>query len=87
MKVKIWFANEDDEFLTEAQMNERKAELAQEMTDYPMDYDEVATAIKNMGIEELWEAFTPEAKKTIVDQAVKSWFSDSDYYVEGEIEI
>ena len=87
MKVKIWFNKEEDVFLTEAQMNERKKELAEEMTNYPRDYDEIATAIDNMDLMELWESFTPEAKKAIVDKAVESWYADSDYFCEGEIEI
>lgn len=87
MKVKVYFDKEDEVFLTEEQMNERKAELAQEMTDYPRDYDDVSTIIDDMSIEELWEAFTPEAKKNIINEAVKRWFDDTDYYVEGEIDI
>ena len=87
MKVKVWYDKEDEVILTEAQMNERKEELAKEMMKYPRDYDDVTTVIENMSIEELWEAFTPEAKQNIINEAVKQWFSDTDYYVEGEIEI
>ena len=87
MKVTVYFDKEDEIFLTEAEMDKRKEELAQEMTDYPRDYREVEVIIDGMTIEELWDAFTPEAKKNVIDQAVKRWFSDADYYVEGEIEI
>lgn len=87
MKVTVYFDKEEETFLTEAEMNERKAELAQEMTDYPNDYHEVGNVIGNMDIEELWEAFTPEAKKSIIDKAVEKWFSDPDFYAQGDIEI
>lgn len=87
MKVTVYFDKEDEIFLTEAQMNERKEELAHEMMEYPRDYDDVTTVIEDMSIEELWEAFTPEAKKNIVNEAVKRWFSDTSYYAQGDIEI
>lgn len=87
MKVKVYFDKEDEVFLTEEQMNERKKELAEEMTEYPRDYSEVENIVGDMTVEELWENFTPEAKKNIVDQAVKKWFGDTDYYAEGEIDI
>lgn len=87
MKIKVYFEREEGIFLTEEQMNERKKELAEEMMDYPRDYDDITTVMDDMDIEELWEAFTPEAKKNIIDQAVNKWFSDSDYCAEGEIDI
>ena len=87
MKVTVYFDKEDEIFFTEAEMDKRKEELAHEMMEYSRDYREVEVVIDSMTIEELWDAFTPEAKKNIVDRAVKRWFSDTDFYVQGDIEI
>lgn len=87
MKITVYFDKEEETFLTETEINERKAELAQEMADYPSDCHEVRNVIGNMDIEDLWDAFTPEAKKSIIDKAVETWFSDTDFYVQGDIEV
>ena len=87
MKVKVYYNKDEDYFFSEAEREDMMKDLKSQMDAYPRDYSEIGNIFDRLSIGELWELLSAEAKAKILDEAAEAYYSDTDWYASGEIEV
>ena len=87
MVVKVYYNKDEDYFFSEVEREDMMKDLKSQMDAHPRDYREITDVLEDIPIDELWEFLSAEAKVKILDQAAEAYYSDTDWYASGEIEV
>lgn len=89
MKIKVWFDKDTEEIYTDAEMKEQGDNFVTEcsaMNSCPVELG-VRDYVLDLGSDDLWRMFSPEAKKQICRQVWEDHLEYDDTLTCREIEI